>query len=66
VGLEGYGLSVTAQIPIQHLPNKYNEAYLRAKAERMGHMLHHQGLNLDAEMIHEEREHDRERGTEGG
>jgi 3,4-dihydroxy 2-butanone 4-phosphate synthase/GTP cyclohydrolase II len=61
-GLEGYGLSVTAQIPIQHVPNKYNEAYLRAKAERMGHMLHHQGLNLDAEMLHEEREHERLRG----
>jgi 3,4-dihydroxy 2-butanone 4-phosphate synthase/GTP cyclohydrolase II len=61
-GLEGYGLSVAAQIPIQHIPNPHNEAYLRAKAERMGHMLHHQGLNLDAEMLHEEREHERLRG----
>jgi 3,4-dihydroxy 2-butanone 4-phosphate synthase / GTP cyclohydrolase II len=59
-GLEGYGLRVTDQIPIQHLPNPHNEAYLRAKAERMGHALHHQGLNLDAEMIHEERREDRE------
>src|SRR5207249_10809143 len=61
-GLEGYGLAVTAQIPIQHIPNPHNEAYLRAKAERMGHMLHHQGLNLDAEMLHEEREQERLRG----
>jgi 3,4-dihydroxy 2-butanone 4-phosphate synthase/GTP cyclohydrolase II len=53
-GLEGYGLSVTAQIPIQHMPNPHNEAYLRAKKERMGHTLHHQGLALDEEMIAEE------------
>ena len=59
-GLEGYGLSVTAQIPIEHAPNPHNEAYLRTKAERMGHTLHHQGLDLDAEMLHSEREHDRD------
>jgi 3,4-dihydroxy 2-butanone 4-phosphate synthase/GTP cyclohydrolase II len=58
-GLEGYGLSVSAQIPIEHLPNRHNEAYLRAKAERMGHTLHHQGLNLDAELLHEERARER-------
>ena len=57
-GLEGYGLSVTEQIPIVHTPNPHNEAYLRAKAERMGHTLHHQGLNLDEELIHEEHDHD--------
>jgi 3,4-dihydroxy 2-butanone 4-phosphate synthase/GTP cyclohydrolase II len=49
-GLEGYGLSVSAQLPIQHTPNPHNEAYLRAKAERMGHTLHHQGLSLDQEL----------------
>jgi 3,4-dihydroxy 2-butanone 4-phosphate synthase / GTP cyclohydrolase II len=57
-GLEGYGLSVTEQVPISHTPNPHNEAYLRAKADRMGHTLHHQGLNLDEEMLHEERERD--------
>ncbi|MEJ7784496.1 MAG: bifunctional 3,4-dihydroxy-2-butanone-4-phosphate synthase/GTP cyclohydrolase II [Solirubrobacteraceae bacterium] len=57
-GLEGYGLRVTDQIPIEHLPNPHNEAYLRTKAERMGHTLHHQGLALDEEMIHEEKERD--------
>jgi 3,4-dihydroxy 2-butanone 4-phosphate synthase / GTP cyclohydrolase II len=61
-GLEGYGLSVTAQIPIEHIPNPHNEAYLRAKKERMGHTLHHQGLNLDEEFLHAERERDLERG----
>jgi 3,4-dihydroxy 2-butanone 4-phosphate synthase/GTP cyclohydrolase II len=55
-GLQGYGLSVTAQVPIEHMPNPHNEAYLRAKAERMGHTLHHQGLNLDAELLHQERQ----------
>jgi 3,4-dihydroxy 2-butanone 4-phosphate synthase/GTP cyclohydrolase II len=54
-GLEGYGLSVTEQLPIEHLPNPHNEAYLRAKAERMGHTLHHQGVDVDAEMLREER-----------
>jgi 3,4-dihydroxy 2-butanone 4-phosphate synthase/GTP cyclohydrolase II len=58
-GLEGYGLSVTAQLPIEHVPNPHNESYLRAKAERMGHTLHHQGLNLDAEMLHRTRHGDR-------
>ena len=53
-GLEGYGLSVTDQIPIEHAPNPHNEAYLRTKAERMGHTLHHQGLPLDEEMLHAE------------
>ena len=61
VVLEGYGLSVSAQIPIEHAPNEHNEAYLRTKAERMGHTLHHQGLNLDAEFLHAERESDRDR-----
>ena len=61
-GLEGYGLSVTDQIPIVHAPNPHNEAYLRAKRDRLGHSLHHQGLALDEEMVHEEQVHDREAG----
>ena len=31
----------------------------------MGHLLHHQGLALDEEMIHEERVHDREKEKRG-
>jgi len=54
-GMSGYGLSVTDQIPIEHLPNPHNEAYLRAKRDRLGHILHHQGLALDEQMLHEER-----------
>jgi 3,4-dihydroxy 2-butanone 4-phosphate synthase/GTP cyclohydrolase II len=58
LGLEGYGLSVTEQIPIEHLTNPHNEAYMRAKAERMGHMLHHQGVDVDEEMLRAEHERD--------
>ena len=60
-GLAGYGLSVTDQIPIQHVPNPHNEAYLRAKRDQLGHTLHHQGLALDEEMLHDEHEDDRRR-----
>jgi 3,4-dihydroxy 2-butanone 4-phosphate synthase/GTP cyclohydrolase II len=60
-GLEGYGLSVSSQLPIEHTPNPHNEAYLRAKAERMGHTLHHQGLPLDEEMKAAEARADEER-----
>jgi 3,4-dihydroxy 2-butanone 4-phosphate synthase/GTP cyclohydrolase II len=54
-GLEGYGLSVTDQVPIEHAPNPHNEAYLLAKRDRLGHILHHQGLALDEEMVRDER-----------
>jgi 3,4-dihydroxy 2-butanone 4-phosphate synthase/GTP cyclohydrolase II len=57
-GMAGYGLSVTDQLPIQHLPNPHNEAYLRAKRDRLGHTLHHQGLPLDEEMLHDEQRRD--------
>jgi 3,4-dihydroxy 2-butanone 4-phosphate synthase / GTP cyclohydrolase II len=66
VGLEGYGLMVTDQVPIEHPPGEHNRDYLRAKKERLGHMLHHQGLALDEEMIHEERVQDRERALAEG
>jgi 3,4-dihydroxy 2-butanone 4-phosphate synthase / GTP cyclohydrolase II len=66
VGLEGYGLTVADQVPIEHPPGEHNREYLRAKKERLGHMLHHQGLALDEEMIHEERVQDRERALAEG
>jgi 3,4-dihydroxy 2-butanone 4-phosphate synthase / GTP cyclohydrolase II len=46
-GLEGYGLTVTEQLPIEAEPNTFNADYLRTKRERMGHILHHQGLRLE-------------------
>ena len=60
-GLEGYGLSVTEQIPIVHASNPHNERYLEAKRDRLGHALHHQGLPLDEQLFREEREADRRR-----
>jgi 3,4-dihydroxy 2-butanone 4-phosphate synthase / GTP cyclohydrolase II len=51
IGLTGYGLSVTAQVPIVPTVTPHNEPYLRAKSERLGHVFHHQGLALDEEMI---------------
>jgi 3,4-dihydroxy 2-butanone 4-phosphate synthase/GTP cyclohydrolase II len=47
VGLEGYGLTVTAQLPIVAEPNRVNAEYLRTKVERMGHTITHQGRVLD-------------------
>jgi len=57
-GLEGYGLSVTEQVPIQSIPNPHNQDYLDAKRDKMGHVLHHQGLPLDEELIRQEHEAD--------
>ncbi|MGK2932860.1 MAG: bifunctional 3,4-dihydroxy-2-butanone-4-phosphate synthase/GTP cyclohydrolase II [Solirubrobacterales bacterium] len=66
IGLEGHGLSVTEQIEIEAPPNKHNEAYLKTKRDRMGHALHHQGLPLDEEMIHDEQVHDKAVEEENG
>jgi 3,4-dihydroxy 2-butanone 4-phosphate synthase / GTP cyclohydrolase II len=64
-GLDGYGLSVADQVPIQAVPNPHNEAYLRTKRERLGHALHHQGLPLDEELIHDEHQREMEREALG-
>jgi 3,4-dihydroxy 2-butanone 4-phosphate synthase / GTP cyclohydrolase II len=64
VGLEGYGLSVTEQVPIEAVPNAHNEEYLRAKRDKLGHSLHHQGLAFDEEMLYDEGE--RDAGSRGG
>jgi 3,4-dihydroxy 2-butanone 4-phosphate synthase/GTP cyclohydrolase II len=61
IGLQGYGLSVTEQVPIESDPNEHNVDYLRTKRDRMEHALHHQGLNFDEEMIQQEHERDREK-----
>src|SRR4051794_30326225 len=61
-GLEGYGLSVAAQIPIVHAANPHNERYLRAKRDRLGHAIHHQALPLDEELLRDEQRRDRRLG----
>ena len=43
VGLDGYGLSIVEQVPIEVPPNDYNKCYLECKKFKMGHM-----LNIDA------------------
>lgn len=40
VGLEGYGLRVVENVPIEVTPNSYNSFYMHTKKERMGHDLH--------------------------
>jgi 3,4-dihydroxy 2-butanone 4-phosphate synthase/GTP cyclohydrolase II len=47
VGLEGYGLKVIENIPIEVEPNEHNEFYLKTKRDRMGHIL--QKFNYDNE-----------------
>ena len=39
VGLEGYGLEITEQVPIRVKPNPHNARYLKTKREKMGHLL---------------------------
>jgi 3,4-dihydroxy 2-butanone 4-phosphate synthase/GTP cyclohydrolase II len=39
VGLEGYGLEITEQVPIKTSPNPHNARYLKTKREKMGHLL---------------------------
>lgn len=39
IGLEGYGLQVVENVPIETTPNRYNLTYLHTKKERMGHTL---------------------------
>lgn len=39
-GLEGYGLEVVENVPIEIAPNKYNRRYMETKKTRMGHDLH--------------------------
>jgi 3,4-dihydroxy 2-butanone 4-phosphate synthase/GTP cyclohydrolase II len=38
-GLDGYGLAVVERVPLNTVPTPENEAYLRTKQERMGHLL---------------------------
>ncbi|MGL4908586.1 MAG: bifunctional 3,4-dihydroxy-2-butanone-4-phosphate synthase/GTP cyclohydrolase II [Bacteroidales bacterium] len=39
IGLEGYNLEVTENVPIIIRPNKHNLHYLKTKEEKMGHIL---------------------------
>ncbi len=38
-GIEGYGLEITERVPVQTVPTDENIAYLRAKQDKLGHLL---------------------------
>lgn len=40
IGLEGYGLEIVENVPIEVEPNEFNMDYMHTKKERMGHVLH--------------------------
>ena len=40
IGLEGYGLEVVENVPLEVQPNEYNRVYMSTKKHRMGHDLH--------------------------
>jgi 3,4-dihydroxy 2-butanone 4-phosphate synthase/GTP cyclohydrolase II len=43
VGLEGYGLQIVERVPLEVPPREHNIRYLRAKQEKLGHLLTHLG-----------------------
>jgi len=45
-GIEGFGLTVLEQVPIEVPPNADNRRYLGTKREKLGHALHHQDLRF--------------------
>ncbi len=47
-GLEGFGLTVVEQVPIETPPNDENRRYLETKRDKLGHRLHHQDLRFDS------------------
>ena len=49
-GLEGYGLKIVEQVPIEVPPNEENRHYLETKRRKLGHRLHHQDLRFEPEL----------------
>lgn len=39
IGLKGYGLEIIERIPIEIIPNKNNERYLKTKRDKLGHII---------------------------
>jgi 3,4-dihydroxy 2-butanone 4-phosphate synthase / GTP cyclohydrolase II len=48
-GIDGFGLTVVEQVPIEISPNAENRGYLAAKRDKLGHRLHHQDLKFEPE-----------------
>jgi 3,4-dihydroxy 2-butanone 4-phosphate synthase / GTP cyclohydrolase II len=45
-GIEGFGLTVVEQVPIEISPNAENRDYLETKRTKLGHRLHHQDIRF--------------------
>jgi 3,4-dihydroxy 2-butanone 4-phosphate synthase / GTP cyclohydrolase II len=43
-GIDGFGLTVVEQVPIEVVPREENRGYLATKRAKLGHRLHHQDL----------------------
>jgi len=46
-GIEGFGLQVVEQVPIETAPTPQNTRYLATKRDKLGHKLHHQDLKYE-------------------
>jgi 3,4-dihydroxy 2-butanone 4-phosphate synthase/GTP cyclohydrolase II len=46
-GIEGFGLEVVEQVPIETTPTAQNARYLATKRDKLGHKLHHQDLKYE-------------------
>jgi 3,4-dihydroxy 2-butanone 4-phosphate synthase/GTP cyclohydrolase II len=49
IGIEGFGVEVVEQVPIETTPTAENARYLATKRDKLGHKLHHQDLKYEAD-----------------
>src|SRR5437870_441553 len=49
IGIEGFGVEVVEQVPIETEPTAENARYLATKRDKLGHKLHHQDVRYEAD-----------------
>jgi 3,4-dihydroxy 2-butanone 4-phosphate synthase / GTP cyclohydrolase II len=49
IGIEGFGVEVVEQVPIETAPTAENARYLATKRDKLGHRLHHQDLKYEVD-----------------
>ena len=49
IGIEGFGVEVVEQVPIEIAPTAENARYLATKRDKLGHKLHHQDVRYEAD-----------------